>query len=168
MLWLIQCFVVVLALTLGSRAPIAQDGGWTVYRNDRYGFSFRYPAAIFAVERSSEAGDGQVLVAKDADARLLVGALGNEANYTPSTYQAYVAEHSYPNYRIGYRRLGRSWFVLSGEGDGKIFYEKVMFSCAGRLINSFAMIYPTDRRHVFDRLVERIEDSCRPGSNCPE
>ena len=34
--------------------------------------------------------------------------------------------------------------MLSGEGNGKTFYEKVMFSCGGRLINSFAMLYPTD------------------------
>ena len=49
-------------------------------------------------------------------------------------------------YRIDYRRLAGSWFVLSGEGNGKTFDEKVMFSCAGRLINSFAMVYPTDQR----------------------
>jgi hypothetical protein len=47
--------------------------------------------------------------------------------------------------------------VLSGEGKGKTFYEKVMFSCGGRLISSFAMIYPTEQRHIFDPVVERID-----------
>ena len=46
--------------------------------------------------------------------------------------------------------MGRTWFVLSGEGDGKVFYEKVMFSCSGRLINSFAMIYPANKQDVFN------------------
>jgi hypothetical protein len=51
--------------------------------------------------------------------------------------------------------------VLSGEGNGKTFYEKVIFSCNGRLINSFAMIYSTDEGRLFDRVVEGIEKSFR-------
>ena len=43
-----------------------------------------------------------------------------------------------------------------------------MFSCAGRLINSFALIYAADERHVFDPIVERIENSYRPGQNCEQ
>ena len=82
----------------------------------------------------------------------------NDSGYTAATYQDYIARHSYGQYQIGYRRLGKTWFVLSGEGNGRIFYEKVMFTCAGRLINSFAMIYPFDQRHLFDPVVERIED----------
>lgn len=59
--------------------------------------------------------------------------------------------------------MGRTWFVLSGEGDGKVFYEKVMFSCSGRLINSFAMIYPANKQDVFNPIIEQMEDTFRPG-----
>jgi hypothetical protein len=58
--------------------------------------------------------------------------------------------------------------VLSGEGNGRIFYEKVMFSCGGRLINSFALHYSSDERGAFDALVERMEKSFRPGQNCEQ
>ena len=150
---------------IGS-AQLAAAVDWTEYRNERYGFSLEYPAGVFAVEHKAEAGDGQVFVAGEGRARLLVGALANESVYTPATYQEYVARHSYGEYKIGYRPLASSWFVLSGEGDGKIFYEKVMFSCGGRLINSFAMIYPKAQRHIFDPIVERIEDTFRPGGDC--
>ena len=139
---------------------------WAEYRNERFGFSLRYPAHIFGVERTAEAGDGQVFVAHDSDARLLVGALPNDSRYTPAAYQEFIARESYSAYEIGYRRLRGTWFVLSGEGKGKTFYEKVMFSCGGRLINSFAMIYPTEQRHIFDPVVERIEDTFRPGREC--
>ena len=61
---------------------------------------------------------------------------------------------------------GKTWFVLSGEGDGKVFYEKVVFTCSGRLINSFAMIYPMERRATFDPIVERIENTFRGGTDC--
>jgi hypothetical protein len=152
-------------LALGP-AGVAEAQSWTEYRNQRYGFSLSYPADLLVVERTAEAGDGQVFVATDADARLLVGALSNDSGYTPATYQDYIARQSYGQYQIGYRRLGKTWFVLSGEGNGKIFYEKVMFTCAGRLINSFAMVYPSDQRHLFDPVVERIENTFQPARDC--
>jgi hypothetical protein len=158
-------FLLLLTLTFATAAQAeAQD--WRTYSNPRYGFSLQYPSDVFAVERTAEAGDGQLFVAKDGDARLLVGTLTNDTRFTPRSYQTYVAQNSYAGYRISYRRLGDTWFALSGEGNGKIFYEKAMFSCAGRLINSFAMIYPAHQRRVFDRIVERVEDSFRPGRKC--
>jgi hypothetical protein len=154
----------MIAALVAASAASAQD--WRTYSNARYGFSLQYPSDIFAVERTTEAGDGQLFIAKNGDARLLVGTLTNDTGFTPRSYQTYVAQNSYANYRISYRPVGGSWFALSGEGDGKIFYEKAMFSCAGRLINSFAVIYPSAQRHVFDLVVERVEDSFRPGRRC--
>jgi hypothetical protein len=158
----------VLALSVAcSITPVqAQPLGWAEYRNDKYGFSLRYPPDLFAVERTAEAGDGQVFVTPSGDARLLVGALVNDSGFSPGSYQAHVARQSYGNFRITYQPMGKTWFALSGEGDGKIFYEKVMFSCSGRLINSFAMIYPASRREVFDAIVERMEDTFQPGDAC--
>lgn len=153
-----------LAMFGEGQASPARD--WSEHRNEKYGFSLQYPADLFVIERTAEAGDGQVFVANDADARLLVGALVNTSRFSPSSYRDYLAQHSYGQYQIGYRRLGESWFVLSGEGNGKTFYEKVMFSCGGRLINSFAMLYPTDRRDIFDPIVEHIENTFRPGRDC--
>jgi hypothetical protein len=151
-------------LLLGTAAAAAQD--WRQYRNERYGFTLQYPPDLFVTERAAEAGDGQVFSSSVDDARLLVGALPNESAYTPTTYQEYIARHSYPDYQIDYRRTGGSWFALSGEGRGRIFYEKVMFTCGGRLITSFAMVYPSAQRRLFDPVVERIEDSFRPATDC--
>ena len=77
-------------------------------------------------------------------------------------------EVPYSQYQIDYRPVGQNWFVLSGEGNGRIFYEKVIFSCGGRLINCFALLYSTDERVAFDRIVERMEKSFRPGQNCEQ
>jgi hypothetical protein len=149
-----------------ARAALPED--WASYRNERFGFSLRYPAGIFAKDRAAEAGDGELFVARNTDARLLVGALVNDSGFTPATYLDHIARRSYPQYQIDYRRLVGNWFVLSGEANGRIFYEKVMFSCAGRLINSFAVIYPTDQRRDFDRIVEGIEATFRPGVECQQ
>jgi hypothetical protein len=144
-------------------------GDWTDYRNPRFGFSLSYPATLFVVERTSEAGDGRVFASRAGDARLLVGALPNRDGYSAKSYQDYIARTSYADFRIDYRRLGDTWFALSGEGNGKIFYEKVMFTCSNKLINSFAIIYPAERRALFDPVVERIENTFKPGrTSCAE
>ena len=154
--------VLALSLTYVGAAQ-AQLTGRTEYRNEKYGLTLKYPADLFAVERTAEGGDGQVFVTQEGDARLLVGALVNDSGFTVATYQSHLARQSYGNYKITYRPMGRTWFVLSGEGDGKVFYEKVMFSCSGRLINSFAMIYPASKQHVFNPIIERMENTFRPG-----
>jgi hypothetical protein len=164
----LSVFLVCLTALIGQAAArdIRLEQGWTEYRNERFGFNLRYPGDLFELEKASEAGDGQVFVSRDGEARLLVGALPNDRGQSPAAYQDSIARQSYAGYRIDYRRLAGSWFVLSGEGNGKTFYEKVIFSCAGRLINSFAMIYPTDQRRVFDPIVEGIEASFRPARDC--
>ena len=151
---------------LGGLAQAEPAGNWVEHRNDKYGFSLNYPGEIFKLERATEAGDGHAFVSADGKARLLVGALVNTSSFTPTGYQDHLALQSYGKSKVTYRPLGKTWFALSGEGNGEIFYEKVIFSCSGRLINSFAMIYPIEQRDVFDPLVERIEDSFHASATC--
>ena len=160
--------VLLAALTTGQSDAREGDAGlsWTAYRNERYGFSLQYPADVFAVERSSEARDGAVFATADGHAKLLVGALANEARQSVASYQDYVRRNSYAGFAIDYRPLGTNWFVLSGDGNGQTVYEKVMFTCDGRLINSFALIYPTADKRRFDAIVEGIQATFRPGPNC--
>jgi hypothetical protein len=155
---------VVVILSIACSAVHAQSSRWSEYRNEKYGLTLKYPHDLLMVERTAEAGDGQVFVTREGDARLLVGALLNDSGFTPATYQDHIARQSYGKYEITYRPKGSTWFVLSGKGDGKVFYEKVMFSCSGRLISSFAMIYPINKRDVFNPIVEQMEDAFRPGT----
>jgi hypothetical protein len=53
--------------------------------------------------------------------------------------------------------------VLSGTVGHTMVYEKIMFSCGGSVINSFAMTYPIVERRFYDPLIEAIEDTFRPG-----
>jgi hypothetical protein len=154
------------SLAVGQAVAREGSAAWTSYRNERYGFSLQYPSDVFAPERTSEAGDGTVFSSADGLAKLLVGALPNEGGQSVASYQDYVQRHSYADFAVDYRPLGSNWFVLSGDGSGKTFYEKVMFSCDGRLINSFALIYPTADKRRFDAIVEGIQATFRPGRNC--
>jgi hypothetical protein len=151
-----------------GQGQLGDGRDWVIYRNERYGLSLRYPADVLQPERTSDAGDGQVFVSRDGNARLLVGGLANSDRQSPAAYQQQIARDSYADYQVTYRRVSSNWFALSGEGNGRTFYEKVIFSCNGRLINSFAMIYPTAESGLFDRVVEGIEKSFRAGTACPD
>lgn len=67
---------------------------------------------------------------------------------------------------LTYRPRGRSWFVLSGYRGDTIYYEKVMFSCRGRVVNVFAITYPVNERDIYDPVVERMENVFKPGRAC--
>ena len=140
------------------------DLDWVDYRNESFGLTLRYPASVFEFERSAEAGDGQLFISKDGRARLLVGALQNSDRHSPRSYQTFISHKSYPGFEIDYAPIGRTWTVLSGKRDGTMFYEKVMFSCGGTVINSFAMLYPVEHRRAYDAIVEEIEDTFRVSS----
>jgi hypothetical protein len=61
---------------------------------------------------------------------------------------------------------GRSWFVISGYRGDDIYYEKVMFSCGGSVVNVLAITYPKSLRSDYDPVVEQMEDSFRPSNRC--
>jgi hypothetical protein len=161
-----KVFLAFLVLTATAISAGAQGSAWTTYRNERFGFSLQYPADVFETERTSEAGDGQVFVGMHGHGRLLVGAFVNDARYSLESYRRFIAKQSYSGFDISYAPRGQTWFVLSGERDGSVFYEKVMFICAGAVINSFVLMYPTDSKSQFDPIVEGIERTFRPGHDC--
>jgi hypothetical protein len=111
----------------------------------------------------SEAGDGQVFADIRGRGRLLVGALENSDGQTVGSYMSVIRQESYAEYKVDYAPRGATWFVLSGQNDRDVFYEKVIFSCSGRIINSFALIYPIESKREFDPIVEGIEKTFRPG-----
>ena len=160
----ITIIVGVLALMTSAAGRDAFD--WVPYVNERFGFSLRYPANLFEPERRSEAGDGEVFAGIRGQGRLLVGALQNSDGYTVGSYMSMLRQQSYAGYNVDYAPRGATWFVLSGENDRDVFYEKVIFSCSGRIINSFALIYSIESKREFDPIVEGIEKTFRPGQDC--
>ena len=151
-------------LTTSSAAGAQYD--WQILHNSKYGFRLAYPHSLFALERTTRSGDGHLFRSQHHGARLIAGAIVNEERHTPHSYISYVASRSYAAYRITYRKVGPSWFAISGETNGWIFYEKVQFSCNAELITSFAVIYPTSSQRVINPVIERMENSFRSARNC--
>ncbi len=157
----------VIVSSVAAVAATAQD--IATYRNDRHGFSLSYPAGTFTPQpQSPPAGDdGRVFLSRDGNACLLAGALANADGMNLRDYRALVLQQSYPGAAIDYAPMRDNWFVLSGIRDGVMFYERVTFTCGGRRINSWAMLYPAAERRLYDRIVEQVARSYRAGEdNC--
>jgi hypothetical protein len=160
---LLAGFLLLLVGPPAQAVEFRKGADWRLYRNDRFGVTLWYPERFFRHERTSPGGDADLFVSRTGSARLLIGALRNEDGHTTSSYQREIERRSYGGFQVTYRRTSRDWFVMSGQGEGKIFYEKVIFSCVGQVINSFTLVYDVRARRVYDRVVEAIEPTLRPG-----
>ena len=140
---------------------------WVVERDDELGFQFTYPRHLFQPTEGEGRPSFHYFVSSDAEAKFMVGAWNNEAGQTPGEFKRWLLANTGGYDEQTYVPRGRSWFVISGYRDDAIYYEKVMFSCAGRIVNVLAISYPKESRRLYDPIVEQMEDSFRPSRRCP-
>ena len=97
----------------------------------------------------------------DGRAQLSIYSRPNEAGETPSTYLQNKLR--YPRSAIQYQRVTRSFFAISTETDGTIYYSRCNFSAnAGGAIHCFDLMYPQTEKKAWDGVVTRISRSLRP------
>lgn len=137
---------------------------WTTIKNERRGFAIAYPAGVFEQKTEPNSEDGRVFTSKDGKAKLLVGAFDNEQNNTIDEYRQFLLDEQYAGAAIDYAPVRKTWFVLSGTRNGEIFYQRVSFTCGGKLINSWAILYPEEQRDAYDRVLEAIARTFTPGA----
>ena len=137
---------------------------WATLHNERHGFLIAYPVDIFAQRAEPSTDEGRILYSLDGEAQLLVGAFANDEGMTMLEYRAYLVDEQYRGARIEYAPVRDKWFVLSGTIGEQEFYERVSFTCDGRLINSWAMLYPRAKNRFYDRVVEAIARTYTPGA----
>jgi hypothetical protein len=152
-------------LPLGA-PPNAGDwrGEWATLRNERHGFLIAYPVRVFQQDPDPTTDEGRVLSSVDGKARLLVGAFANDEATSIEAYREFLLNDQYAGADIEYAPLRDKWFVLSGSLGEQEFYERVSFTCGGRLINSWVMIYPKAQSRLYDRVVEAVARTYSPGA----
>jgi hypothetical protein len=137
---------------------------WETMHNERHGFLIGYPSGVFEPKSPPLTDEGRILASCDGKAQLLVGAFTNDDGTTLRAYRDFLLQENYPGARIDYAPVGGKWFVLSGTIGDREFYERVSFTCGGRLINSWAMIYPLAERRFYNRVVEAVARTYTPGA----
>jgi hypothetical protein len=162
-----QITLIVLLYLAAICSASAATPPWPIERDVGLGFNFTYPRDLF--QRTE--GDGKpsfhYFVSRDWEAEFMVGAWNNEAGQTPNEFKRWLLANTGGYDEMTYVPRGRTWFVISGYRGDDIYYEKVMFSCGGGVVNVFAISYPTEKRGLYDPVVEQMEDSFRPSSRCP-
>ena len=158
---LLACLLAALTTTLGAKAEPAR--GAMQYLNPKYGFSLVLPGNVFMAGVAQNPDDGAHWISTDKQARLIAVAAPNSSNLRLSEYRAFVMQQTYAGATFDYTPVRDNWFVLSGRMEGQIFYERITFACDGRYIYGWQMIYPIAERRRYDRIVEAVHRSYRPG-----
>jgi hypothetical protein len=118
-----------------------------------------YPAGIFAAVGEVEKGVGQRFESDDGHAVLSVYARENEDGDTPTSY----LRKNLRQPARDYERVTRSFFAISMERDGTIYYSRCNLShSAGGSIHCFDLVYPQAEKRAWDPVVTRISLSLRP------
>jgi hypothetical protein len=135
---------------------------WQTFLVPEFGTTVEYPASIFSVpDGKAEKGLGQRFNSADGRSVLTIYTRENAAGDTPASYLR-------NNLRTGrsvldYERVTRSFFAISSERRGLIFYSRCNFSAeAGGAIHCFDLVYPQDEKRAWDPVVTRISRSLRP------
>ncbi len=154
--------IVIVSATSVMAGPKLDE--WTTVKNERHGFAIAYPIDVFEQTAAPKTDEGRVFQSKDGKAKLLVGAFENAENNSLEAYRQFLLDEQYAGASIDYAPLKRRWFVLSGTRDDEMFYQRVSFTCGGKLINSWAMLYPKAERRTYDRVVEAVARTYTPGA----
>ncbi|MBI3521013.1 MAG: hypothetical protein HY062_16865 [Bacteroidetes bacterium] len=131
------------------------------YCNDRYGFCVDYPSDILIPQGESDGGDGQTFTSKDGQNTLAVfrdydDMLSENAKFTiASAYQMETKENSDdPKKEITYKKLGKTFFVISGYNAGKIFYQKTIF--ANDQLATCILTYKESEKSTYDQISKHV------------
>jgi len=146
-----------------ARAERVKLKQWEPIQSQRFGFTIAYPGSVFAPSHNIASDDGHVLISRDGGARLVIGAFANENAATLAEYRKQILSENYTGADLDYAPMKKRFFIVSGTRGTMHFYERVSFTCGGRLINSWALLYPVPERHIYDPIVEAIAPTYSPG-----
>jgi hypothetical protein len=154
--WVIGC-----GLT-ASAQNVPDPTDWTRFTHPTLGYQLRYPGAIFEEKPLDTSIEGRLWVSRDERAQLLAGVVANDQGLSTKAYRDFVLKESFRGAKLDYAPLRADWFVISGVHEGNVFYQRVTFTCGGRMISSWLLIYPPEQGALYDRIVEGIHETFVP------
>ena len=161
---LVHCCVALLfqlGMVFVAFAQVGQGLAWRTFVISEYGTRIECPAAIFVPAGATEKGLGKRFESSDGRAVLSIYSGKNEAGDTPLDY---LRKNLRVNpVELDYQRLTRSFFAISMERGGLIYYSRCNFSGGTRgVTHCFDVAYPQEEKRAWDPVVTRISLSLRP------
>jgi len=155
--WMMSLAAGATAALVLATAPAVADQ--VTYRNERFGTSASFPAEAFPDQLPAPTnGDGLGWTSPEG-AEIFIYARPNQGGETPKSVIGDRAEVD----KVTYKASGRTWAVVSGYRDDRIFYERYIFR--GDLIHSVSIRYPDSLRSTYDPLVGPVTMTLRGPSS---
>lgn len=138
------------------------DTGYTTYQNNRFGYSINYPKNSFTPQPESDYGDGCIFLNDMQQEVLRVFGRYNTPDDGPAIslaqqFNSDIKSATRQHKTITYKKLGKTFYVLSGYSNNTIFYQKTIL-----LNGNFAyavLQYPVIEKTFYNRLIGPIFSS---------
>jgi hypothetical protein len=134
------------------------NADYATYCNARFNYCISYPSFLFP-QPESENGDGRLFTnAANTSVLTVFGRLNQDAdgNAVPfkKQYAIDVKSFTASESKIMYQKAGSNFYVISGERNGKIFYQKMMIkgdACCYAILE-----YNKEERKAYDSVLAQI------------
>ncbi len=149
------------------KVPAKATLSYKTYCNARFGYCIEYPSEILYPQGESGNGDGQIFKSKDAENALIVfrdfrDNIDPDIQYTIEmafNEDTWGNNPDFPKKVITYKKLGESFFVVSGYNNGKIFYQKTILSDT-QLVTGI-LVYKESDKEIYNSIAESVFSSFR-------
>ena len=151
--------------TVGTSMIIPQEIKFARYNNSRYNYQIEYPKNILFEQREASNNDGSFFKTKQSIEKLRVYGTSNADNETTNEasienkYDEELFNYSQNSSTITYKKLGNSFFVISGYENGEIFYLKVIKTKDYGGYDAFAYAIlkcNENEKYLYDRVSKHI------------
>ncbi len=150
--------IVFLLFSTVSFAQNSKTGSdYKTYCNARFGYCIDYPKTLYP-EKESANGDGCVFINEKEEEVLRVYGKNNMERSLQKQFREDLKE-SQVDATITYRKQGKNFFVISGQKQGKIFYQKTIQK--GNVFVYAVIGYNQNDKENYDKLSEKIFASLR-------
>jgi hypothetical protein len=127
------------------------------YVNVRFEYSVNYPTTLIA-QGEADNGDGQRFISKDKKAEMAVyGAYNALEQSLKDLYEEAISEKEKESAIVTYKVLKRDFFVISGKGNGKIFYQKTIKQ--DDIFKTLIIEYDESLKETFNPITSVISNS---------
>jgi hypothetical protein len=164
-----RCRLLARALVFGVVCSTAVDAleakRWITYRSDSAGLVFDYPADMFSVvggdptealQGRTDDRAGRTFSTADGRASLQIATIPNLDKVSVTQLRNMAVAASYKGAKLDYNRVAETWYVVSGTQGASTFYERVQFSCKGRRLDIWSVIYPSAEGKVFEPMIDEM------------
>lgn len=144
--------------TLKAQESTADQHNWKVYTNTKYQYAICYPEDLLVPQGESDAGDGQVFLAKDGAKLIVFASLGTADILLKQRLDSAVSDLAGTSGKVTYKVVKPNWFVISGKTQQTVFYARATYT--RDRFKQFILTYNANQSAVYEPVIKRLSSGC--------